>query len=373
MIQKSYFFLLIFSSGMISCLDPIELDIPRGGSEAVVVEGKLVKGNPSSIEVSVQRIFVFDGSSQNLKINAVTLMSESGDDIKLARDNDGEFSQSFGPDNPFDVLLNESYKIRVELFDGRIVESAFEAVQAVGANDEVDLTLQNREVFSETRGDFVTRQKIILDLNSQIRNIQQDPKRFRWTVERYFKLTDSPDAYQIRDPQDRTMFVQPKTCYIRDKASLTKTFIFDGFASDQDQLDFETEIFDGTLNDYRLADTMYFSVVQEALSEGAFNYYDEISKVLERTGSMFDPPAGKIKSNFVNVNDPEDEIFGYFYASEQEQTRVMVTPDQVGNPSPLCPAPTGEGWRPGQCPFTDCCDCLTVPNSSLEAPDFWNR
>lgn len=358
---------------MLSCLDPIELDIPRGESEAVVIEGKLIKGEPSSIEVSVQRIFVFDGSSRILKINAVSLISEDGAVTKLDRDASGEFSQDFGPDNPFDVSFNERYKIRVELFDGRIVESAFEAVQSVKANDEVDLTLQDREVFSEDRGVFVTRPKIILDLKSEINNIQQDPRRYRWTVERYFKLTDSPDVYQIRDPQDRTNFLQPKTCYIRDKASLTKTVIFDGYGFDEDNLDFTSEIFDGTINDFRLADTMYFSVVQESLSEGAFNYYDQISKVLERTGSMFDPPAGKIKSNYVNVNDPEDEIFGYFYASEQKETRVMVTPDMVGNPSSLCPAPTGEGWRPGQCPFTACCDCLTEPFSSLVQPDFWGR
>lgn len=373
MVQKSYYILLVLTFSMISCLDPIELDIPRGGSESVVVEGKLVKGNPSSIEVSVQRIFVFDGSSRNLKINGVTLMSESGAEIKLSKDNAGEFSQSFGPDNPFDVSVNDAYKIRVELFDGRIVESAFEPVQTVKANNLVDLTLQDREVFSEERGDFITRSKIILDLKSQINNIQQDPRRYRWTVERYFKLRDSPDAYLIRDEEDRRLFKQPKTCYVRDKASLTKSVLFDGFSSDRDELSFETEVFDGSLNDYRLADTMYFSVIQEALSEGAFTYFDQIAKVLERTGSMFDPPAGKIQSNFVNVNDPEDEIFGYFYASEQEETRVMVTPDQVGSPNPLCPAPTGEGWRPGQCPFTACCDCLTLPNSSLEEPDFWNR
>lgn len=356
-----------------ACLDPIELDIPRGESEAVVIEGKLVKGNPSSIQVSVQRIFVFDGSSQTLNINGVSLINENGEVTVLDKDAQGEFSQDFGPDNPFDIAIGERYKIRVELFDGRVVESTFETVQSVKANDVVELSLQDREVFSEERGAFISTPKVILDLTSEINNLQQDPQRYRWTVERFFKLRDTPDAYQIRDPNDRTQFSQPKTCYIRDQAALTKTVIFDGFAFDGDNLNFTSEIFDGTIVDFRLSDTMYFSVVQESLSEGAFTYYDQISKVLERTGSMFDPPAGKITSNFVNINDPEDEVFGYFYASEQRQTRVRVTPDLVGNPNPLCPAPTGEGWRPGQCPFTACCDCLSLPFSTLEEPEFWER
>jgi len=358
---------------MSSCLDEIELDVPRGESEAVVVEGRLIKGNPSSISVSVQRIFAFDGTSSVLKINNVDLFTESGSVIDLVKDADGEFSQVFDDNNPLEILSTERYKLRVELFDGRVVESDFQEIQTTNAEDQLSLSIQPRQIFSEDRGEFVTREKVIVDLQSQISNIQSDPKRYRWTVERTFKLTDSPDAYLIRDPNDRQSFLMPKTCYVTDNVALTSSVLFDGNTSDKDNFMFEEEIFDGTTNDYRYSDTMYLEVVQEALSEGAFNYFDQIAKVLSRTGSMFEPPAGQITSNFTNIDNPEDDIFGYFYVTEQQRTRILVTPDMVGNPAPLCPAPTGEGWRPGQCPFLDCCDCLALPSSSLSPPDFWGR
>jgi len=371
--NNTIYFLFLFCFAMSSCLDEIELDVPRGESEAVVVEGKLVVGDPSSISVSVQRIFAFDGTSSILKINGVDLISESGGTTRLDKDSEGEFSQVFDENNPLELDNSERYKLRVQLFDGRVVESDFQEIQSTNAEDALELSIQPREFFNEDSGDFVTRDKLILDLQSQISNIQSDPKRYRWTVERTYRLGDSPDAYFLRDPEDRQQFLAPKVCYVTDNVALTGSILFDGNDSDQDNFLFEDEIFDGPLNDYRYSDTMYIEVVQEGLSKGAFTYFDQIAKVLGRTGSMFEPPAGQITSNFTNINDADDDIFGYFYVTQQKRTRVLVTPDMVGNPAPLCPAPTGEGWRPGQCPFIDCCDCLELPTSSLNQPEFWGR
>lgn len=358
---------------MSACLDEIELDVPRGESEAIIVEGKLVVGDPSSITVNVQRIFSFDGTSNILKINGVDLIAESGSMTRLEKDSEGEFSQVFDENNPIDLQSTERYKLRVQLFDGRTVESDFQAIQSSDANDELSLSVQTREFFNDELGEFITREKVILDLQSEISNIQSDPKRYRWSVERSYRLTDSPEAYSLRDPDDRQLFLMPKVCYVTDNVALTNSVLFDANDSDQDVFTFEDEIFDGPINDYRYSDTMYLEVVQEALSEGAFTYFDQISKVLGRTGSMFEPPAGQITSNFTNINDAEDDIFGFFYVTQQKRTRVLVTPDMVGSPAPLCPVPPGEGWRPGQCPFLDCCDCLGLPKSSLKRPDFWGR
>lgn len=369
----SYSLCMLSIALLASCLDPIELDVPQGESEAVVIEGKLTKGNPSSISVKVQRIFAFDGTSSVLKINGVSVITEDGQVNTLDKDADGEFSQEFGSDAPFDIEVGESYKLRVELFDGRVVESEFEELQGVGANDTAEFSVQNRQFFSEDRGDFVTQQKAIVDLNSTISNIQQSPARYRWFVQRTFKLTDSPDAYLLRDPENRAELLTPKTCYVTDDVSFTNLVLFDGFTSGSDAIEFEAELFDGLLNDYRFTDTMFFAIVQEGLSEGAFNYFDQISELLGRTGSMFESPAGKVVSNFVNVDNPDDEVFGYFYATDQKKTRLRITPDMLGEnvPQPLCPAPTGEGWRPGQCPFLDCCDCSALPASSLIRPEFF--
>ena len=42
---------------------------------------------------------------------------------------------------------------------------------------------------------------------------------------------------------------------------------------------------------------------------------------------MFDPPAGRITGNIVNLTNPETTVFGYFYATEQDTVVEFVEPD----------------------------------------------
>lgn len=355
-----------------ACLDPIDLESPPGQSDAVVVQGKLIKGNPSFLEVTIQKIFTFDATSDLINVSGVQLIAESGPTAEIKKIADGFYRTEFINENAFDLQEDDAYKIKVTLFDGRVIESSFEELQIPNAVDEIEFSLQDREIYDANLDRFDIRRKAILNLTSEISNIQQDPKRLRWSVQRHYKLRDSPDAYFIRE-RNSGEFIQPKTCFVTDDVSLTRFPLFDGFQSDRDQLSFESEIFDGTANDFRFSDTMYFSIVQEALSRDAFKYFTSISELINRSGSMFEPPAGQVNSNLVNVNDPDQDVFGFFYASNQIRSRILILPEMLGEtvPAPLCPFPPGEGWRPGQCPFTDCCDCLSIPNSSTTKPDYW--
>jgi len=113
--------------------------------------------------------------------------------------------------------------------------------------------------------------------------------------------------------------------------------------------------------------------VQESLSKGAFEYFFAIGETLKLSGSMFDAAPGKIRSNLFNVNDPEDEVFGYFYATEQLISNVKFTPDLLGifaNPN-NCVQVVPPSFNPLSCRFIPCCDCSRDINTSLEKPDYW--
>jgi len=375
LIMKNYFLMLLFFCAGLSCLDKIDLEVPAGLTDAIVIEGKLVKGEPSFIQVNVQRIFDFDGSKDVLKVSEVDLIEEDGETFPLKKTSDGGFTQVFDRASGINISNDKKYKIRVVTFDNRIIESEFEEVNSSGvANDEITLSKESREIFNAELDRFESREKIILYLNSRISDIQQNPQRFRWTLQRGYKYSDSPDAYQLRNPDNPFEIAQPKTCYVIDEASLNNIVTFNGFDSEQDNFEFTDEIYNGTTNDHRFSDSLYFLINRETLSEGAFNYFDQISQVISRDGNMFEAPPGKIRSNYTNTNDPEDEIFGYFYATESSVTSIYVDPLFVSDPpnSQQCPVPPGEGWRPGRCPFTDCCDCLSIPGSSLDRPAFFN-
>jgi len=382
-----YFFSLLC---LVSCIDIVDLEIPAGEIEGVAINAKLVKGTPSSISITAQNVFAFDGNSKKTKIISASLIDKNGLQKSLEKVTDNEYGLEFNDSDRIKIEFENSYQIRVTLLDGRIIESDFEEIQRAGAIDKLDFSVEERDIFTENLG-LVSRERAIVNLSSSISNLQDQPKRLRWYLERTYKLLDSPEYYLLRDPKNNTVFLKNKTCFVSDIPALDNVVLFDGLETNQDKAEFNYELFNGTISDYRFLDTMYFTVVQEAMSERSFEYFSKTSELLSLTGSMFEPKGGKIRSNLVNTTDPEDEIFGFFYATEQIKTRLKITPDFIGEVRavgpigfnygegrviPLCPGVrnlTDENWRPGMCPsgFNECCDCLFLPNSTLTRPDFF--
>lgn len=383
---------------ILSCVDFIELEVPRGQVEAVAISAKLIKGEPSSISVQVQHVFSFDGSANNLQVEGVSVITENGRELKLDKNTDGRFSQELITDTSFKIESGESYKIRVELLDGRVIESEYEEVQRVGAMDKLHFSLQERQYYDEQLNMSLTSEKVILDLESKISNPRQNPKRLRWFLERTYKFRDNPEATNVRHPLVPTRFLKNKSCYVTEFPNPSNYILFDGYNTNQENTEISAEIYNGVTNDHRFLDTMYMTVIQEALSEGAFNYFDKISKAVSLTGNMFESPPGKIKSNFVNINNPDDEVFGYFYTTEQKKTRIKVTPDMIGDiipdgrpytlvtasdrtivyrlsgfVQPFCLLIQVEqnDIIEGECQISECCDCLIIPNSTTTRPDYF--
>lgn len=67
-------------------------------------------------------------------------------------------------------------------------------------------------------------------------------------------------------------------------------------------------------------------------------------------------------------DDPDERIYGYFYATQRDTTHLYISPDLVGNPEVLfCEGFIGEPEIPGPCE-----DCLSEDNSQLVPPPFWD-
>jgi hypothetical protein len=97
------------------------------------------------------------------------------------------------------------------------------------------------------------------------------------------------------------------------------------------------------------------------------DYWNQVNTVVSREGDIFQDPVGKVPSNFKNADTDDEDVFGFFYATEQEVIRIFVSPEEANNPNKWCPQPLTEG---GQAP-SDCCDCSTEIGSSTFKPSWW--
>lgn len=350
-----------------SCVDEIELDVPRGQTESLVVQGSFVLGDSPKVAVLVSRIFSFDGSSLLVKARTVELVDEQGRTEPLNFVEEGVYEKTIDVNNSnLSIQTGMQFKIRIELFDGRIIESKLETLRAVKANSEASLSLREKSFITQAQTDVLDRDRLVINLKSEINNIQSDPQRFRWFVNATYRFKDNPQSFEIDGRES-------KYCYFSHTFKVEEQMLFDGFNFNQESTIYESEVFCGRLAESFYFDTIYFNVIQESLSEDAYNYFYGIGETLKLSGGMFDPAAGKIKSNLFNVNDPDEEVFGYFYVSEQASTNVLFTPDIIGASvfQSSCFASPPDNFNPLSCGRFACCDCGNQRGASIIKPDYW--
>lgn len=89
-------------------------------------------------------------------------------------------------------------------------------------------------------------------------------------------------------------------------------------------------------------------VKQQALSQGAYDYLENMKKNSEQLGSIFDPQPSTSSGNIHCISDPREIVLGYLYSSTTVEKRIFITRSEV------------PGWK-----YRFWCQELFVPMDSL--------
>jgi len=316
------------------CIDEIKFDRPDTIDNGIAIQGKLTKGNPSTIRVSIRKLFDFQEGNRLLNVRSVELVDELGNQKPLTSQREGLYEQTI---IDFPINYGVGYKIRVVTFDQQVFESSFEQIFPAPTPSKLVEQLEKREITNAAGGKEeieVLTFRLDTPLNG---NIDNSNSRILWEFESTFKILDE----------------HGKECFIT--SSPFQNYIsFDGTTSSK-------KIREGiplyeTVPISHLKQGYYFSVFQQSLSETAFNYWSQVQFINNRSGTIFELPVGKITTNFTNVDNPEEEIFGFFYATEEKAIRTFVNPDLIKHSGDLCGP----------------CDCSSLGGSSTK-PDWWRE
>lgn len=357
-----YTFLAVAFTFLSACLDEIDLDTPADNQESLVIQGKMVIGEGSAlVQAKLSRLFNFTAEGKKL-VNAqdVLLFDENNHELKLEVEGLGNYRLLIPADHPtFKVELGKGYGIRVRTFDGRTFESALEKADPVPSVSSLGFRTVERE-FVNPAGSTSRFTFIQYFIDTPLRTSEAgNTVRLGWEYEHTFKVNDTPFQRGI----------DQKACYITQNLNVTDIQVIDASALSADSL-YHYQLYELQLSRV-FGEGLYFSVIQESLSETAYEYFTQVAENTGRTGNMFESPPGKIVSNFRNIADEEDEAFGFFYVTQQDTFRRYVSPQSVGAPAVYCPPPGGLTREDGSCADPICCDCLSVPNSTVQRPVYW--
>ena len=145
---ERFAFMAILSVGLLvisSCLDEIDFASADTIDEAIAIQGKVVKADPSYISVTIRGVFNFQDVPRLLNARLVTVEDESGNVVELPSNADGIFYLEVPDNDPnFTIDYGKSYKINVSTFDNRNYSSNLEPLLPVPPIE--NLTVQPTQI-----------------------------------------------------------------------------------------------------------------------------------------------------------------------------------------------------------------------------------
>jgi len=333
-----------------SCVDTIILDPASDPNDNVVIHGKLTYGDPSTIFVQVSRFRPVDrfANASSIGVERVDLIDVvSGDTyrVPVSTERRGFYGKIFPDNSDITIDFNRSYQIEVELREGEVYRSSHQELYEVPSIEDITYTLST-ETRSDPTGEIFQQDFITY----QVRTTYDRPDgggnaNLLWSRRSIFELDQDPEEDE------------GTVCYL--EMPIVNNTIPRLRGSELASSQGPTTLFDvyKSATNYRYADGYLFVLFQESASDEAISYWDQVSRVLNRSGTISEDPVGEVQGNMFSVSDPEEDVYGLFYAVDQDSFSIFIRPEEVGNPAHLCPIPVVP-LPGGPPPITVCNDCI---------------
>lgn len=349
--------LLITVLTLAACIDEIAFEPPNEFQNSIVIQGKIVKGNPSSVELTLQNVFDFSFEEGPSFFNAkeVTVVNNKGQKLNVPLTKTGNYKLIIDQSSGFEVDYGGTYGVEVSLLDGRSYHSDLEVLIPVPKLESLNHQLVARE---EKNEDGISVQVSWVEYRitaSLVAEHNQERINTRWIIENTYKQSD---------------LIAKDQCYVKRFENPDRIFI--NTINDNAQTIIEDELILEQVVSRTMVEGQYISVIQESLDSRALEFWKQIKELSTNSGTFYEPPPGKLISNFSEKSDVEGEVFGFFYATEHDSLHAFVDSNFVNFYTPICPHPDNvprENMDFGPC--DDCCYCLWLDNSTTEKPSFW--
>jgi hypothetical protein len=336
-----------------SCVDPILLKTHREGG-VLVVNGRI-----RNLDELHQISLGYTSNDNRIPVPEsgayITIFDNTGDSAIYAEKDPGMYEL---PDGAILATPGRSYYIKIKLQNGKIYQSTPDVMPGATGNDHTYYEFYQKSEF--VNGAELERNLIGIYTDTQLPE-SNTPLFLHWEVGEIYMFEETP----IYNPLTGGI---PLPCFVTDYPDPQRINLF---KSDEGQggklertLVAEREI------DYTFLTRHYFIVYLSSISEEAHAYWGQVNGLINKTGSIFDIPPAPIKGNIFNTNDKTEAVFGFFEASNTTVTRVFTIRNYIPFAVPFnCYVPE-KGLYSTDYPRS-CSDCLTLPNSTHEKPDWF--
>jgi len=326
-----------------SCIDPIDTEVDREVN-ILIVEGAITTGpGPHKIRLSRSAQYggIVVGSSIRPVIKASVFIRDShGNRVTLTEEifsffdppsnriishNTGVYSTA----NEFSAVVGNNYTLFITTANGIEYTSLPEKI--IPATEILELSAEFKKV-PAANNEFITG----FDVYATFQDPLEEQNFYMWKNTGTYKIITFPALHliftlfgpAIADPKDccRECWVTEssadRSLQIRSDNDVNGNLVTDRAAFIED---------DGL----RFTDKYLVRIELQTLNREAFQFFQLLNEQLSINGDIFDSPPATIRGNMINLTNPDENVIGYFRASDTSIDSMFLTRDMLLEAKPL--------------------------------------
>jgi hypothetical protein len=344
-------FLLLCSS----CIKEITYEL--GDQEDVLVVYGILTDQPGRKIFRVTRTNPFEKQVDSKPVSGVTLVAIDSKSRKypFVELDPGSYMLA---DTLFQAVAGETYYLDIVVPNDGHYRSDLEIMPA--ATHIGSLRAKSQRV------DIDTRLQLLVD-----DKIPSDPQGvyLRWKVTRYWQRTSIDFALIFND---FFRFKPPVICYMTEFPDPNNIRLFG--SNRRDEFELKSQEVLNIDNDDKFFERNVFEVVEYRITAKAHDYWNNLNKVTNQSGTIFDPPPATVRGNIYNVDNPKIRILGYFELAAVDTARVRVQRElfmPFPIPEPCLPNYRNESLADTYYYTPECAFCVNIKGHSVIRPKFW--
>jgi hypothetical protein len=344
--KRTAFNLFIFFFGLVflmSCIN--ELDVNTSSGENLLVVEGFISTAPGPYTVTLSRTAkfgnVFEGFAGPVEEASVVIRDANGQNFFLSESEDGIYQT--GPN--FIAETGNTYTLLITTKEGTTFQSIPETIKPTPEIDSL------YAVFIEEPTLPDEERKIGVDVVVELEDPDNSQDFYLWRNSGVFLFRTRPDLWC----PPTVACVEPigkdccETCYASEVGDESIRIMSDRNFENEKLTGIAATIIDDGL---RFHDKYLIRIEQYSISREAFQFFSLLREQLSISGDIFDPPPAKIGTNMINLNNPDEDVLGYFWAADYKIDSVFIFRSDLESP--------GRRFIPD--------DCREYTNATVDPP-----